>query len=562
MMSADMYFRIAPRKQAGKLYKYLQLVEAYREDGRSRQRVLYSFGNVEALRDEGQLARLIQSLERASGETPKPGLEALQTGRVLEYGGVRVAQALWEQFGLTKLLGKLLHGRRLQFDPVAAIATMVFNRLLAPKSELGISHWRDRLWWPDFAAAPLELQHFYRGLDALLEIKEPLEQELFARLKDLFNLEVDVVFYDLTSSYFEGQGPPIASYGYSRDKRPDRKQVLLALACERHGFPIAHEVLAGNTADVNTVKGMIAALQRRFDLRRVIFVADSGMVSKANLEALTEADYEYLVALRRNRVADAERHAPADLSEYEPGPHKVLFHVGEADESGARYVCCWSAGRAEEERQIRQARIDKGRQALDKLAAQVAEGRLKREQKILTRVTAKLRAARAGKYFNCDIADGRLEFALNEEQIAKEQRLEGRYFLLTNAEALSPSDAVEAYFTLQEVERAFREMKDFLQLRPIFHWTDDRVRAHIFVCVLAYLLERSLSHRLRQAGSALSPREALDWATRIHAVESTIGEHTIWTLSRPAPPASQVLGAVGVSKLPSAPEGFPPPPAD
>lgn len=553
-----MYFRIAPRKQGDRVYRYLQLVEAYREHGRSRQRVLYSFGNVETLRSDGQLARLVASLERATGEAPRPGIEALQTGRVLEYGGVRVALALWDQFGLTELLNGLLRDRRFKFDPVAAISTMVFNRLLAPKSELGIFQWRDRLWWPDFAAQPLELQHLYRGLDALAAVKEPVEEALFSRLKDLFNLEVDVVFYDLTSSYFEGDGPPLATYGYSRDKRPDRKQVILALACERHGFPIAHEVMTGSTADVNTVTGMIAALQERFDLRRVIFVSDSGMVSQANLQALTEAGYEYLVGMRRDRVADAEAHAPDDLSEYESGPHRVLTYTTEADTPGARYVCCFSEARAEEERQIRQARIDKGREALDKIAAQVAAGRLRREDKIVPRVTARLRGARASKYFVCDTGEGELQFALNEAQIAKERRLEGRYFLLTNAEALSPSDAVEGYFTLQEVERAFREMKDFLRVRPIFHWTDERVRAHIFVCVLAYLLERSLSYQLREAGLKMSPKTALDWASRIHAVENTIGTHAIWTVSQPAPAAHRVFEALGVTKLPTTLEGFEP----
>lgn len=553
-----MYFRIAPRKQGGKVYKYLQLVEAYREDGRSRQRVLYSFGNVETLRNDGQLARLIASLERATGGTPRPGIDALQTGRVLEYGGVRVALALWDQFGLTGLLTSLLGRRRFQFNPIAAIATMVFNRLLAPKSELGIFQWRDRLWWPDFAAIPLELQHLYRSLDALGGVKEPVEEALFGRLKDLFNLEIDVVFYDLTSSYFEGQGPPLATYGYSRDKRPDRKQVILALACERHGFPIAHEVMAGNTADVSTVTGMIAALQERFHLRRVIFVSDSGMVSQANLQALSEAGYKYLVGMRRHRVAEAEAHAPADLSEYESGPHRVLTYTTEADEPGARYVCCFSQARAEEERQIRQARIDKGREVLDKIAAQVAAGRLKREDKIVQRVTGQLHQARASKYFVCDTGEGKLQFALNDAQIGKERRLEGRYFLLTNADALSPSDAVEGYFTLQEVERAFREMKDFLRVRPIFHWTDERVRAHIFVCVLAYLLERSLSHQLRQAKLETSPKTALDWASRVHAVENTIGAHTVWTLSQPPPAAHRLFEALGVPKLPTTLEGFEP----
>jgi len=557
-----MYFRLAPRKHGAVTYTYLQLVEAFREDGKNRQRVLYSLGNVEELRADGQLSRLVDSLQRAAGgdsAVREPGLSALQTGRVLEYGGLRLAQALWEQFGLTDLLRQHLAGRRFGFDVVSAVATIVFNRLLAPKSELGIFAWRDRNWWPDFAAAPLELARLYRALDALIQIKQPLEEALFRRLQHLFNLQVDVVFYDLTSSYFEGDGPPLARYGYSRDKRSDRKQVLLALACEEHGFPIAHEVLAGNRADATTVQEMVAALKERFALRRVIFVSDSGMVSAANLQALDEAGYDYLVAVRRRNVREAEAHAPADLASYEQGPHKVRVFVSEAEAPGARYVCCWSPARAEEERQIRDARLAKGREALQKLADQVAAGRLKCATKIAARAATALQRTQARNYYRTEAAQARFEFTLNDDQLAKEQRLEGRYFLLTNAGSLTPEQAVEAYFTLQEVERAFREMKDFLKLRPIHHWTDRRVQAHIFACVLAYLLERSLSHQLRAAGVELSARKALDFASRIHAVENTIGDRELWTLSRPTPQAQQVFKAVGVEQLPRVLADYQPP---
>jgi hypothetical protein len=543
-----MFFRIASRRYRDRTYEYLQLVESYREGGQNKQRVLHTLGNVETLRQDGQLRRLLESLERATGQRREADLSDLTTGRVLEYGAVRVAEALWEQFGMTDLLQRLLRGRRFGFDAVAALATMVFNRLIAPKSELATFDWRDGLWWPDFAAAPLELHHLYAALDALMDIKEPLEEALFGRLKDLFNLQVDVVFYDLTSSYFEGQGPPMASRGYSRDRRPDRPQVILALACERHGFPIAHEVFAGHRLDVTTLPEMIAALQGRFALRHVLFVADSGIVSHANLAALTRAGHEYLVGVRKRRLPDALAHAPEDLSRYQPGPHGVRIYASEAEEPGARYVCCWSESRAEEERQIRQARIDGGRAALQRVRGLVAAGRIKRTDKIAARVATGLR----------DISEGRLEFRVNEEAVAKERRLEGRYFLLTNAASLSPSEAVEAYFTLQEVERAFREMKDFLRLRPVYHRIDRRVRGHLFVCVLSYLLERSLSHQLRQAGSELSARGALDSVSRIHAVETRIAHQTIWTTSRPPPQAAEVFHAMGMTQLPPVLAGFQP----
>ncbi len=548
-----MYFRLAPRKHGETTYQYLQLVEAYREGGKNRQRVLHSFGNVAQLREDGQLARLVESLQRASGDPRQvvDGLQQLQTGRVLQYGGARLAEALWEQFDLTRLLARRLAERHLRFDVIGTLARIIFNRLLAPRSELGTFEWQERVWWPCFASTTPELRHLYDSLDALIEIKEPLEQDLFARLSHLFNLQVDVVFYDLTSTYFEGDGPEIARYGYSRDKRSDRKQVLLALACDVNGFPVAHEVVAGNRADASTVQAMVQALHQRFKLRRVIFVADSGMVSAANLAALSEAQYQYLVAVRRQHVPALEQHAPADLSLYEAGPHKVKVYCSPAECAGVCYVCCFSEARAQEERQIRQARMARGSAALEKLAERVAAGRLKRHDKILTRATVALREAKASKYFVCDVAEAHFSFAVNQEQLDKEERIEGRYFLRTNAAGLTAQDAVEAYFTLQEVERAFREMKDFLKLRPIYHWADRRVRAHIFACVLAYLLERSLSYQLRQAKLPCSARRAIDLVSQIHAVENQIGPKTLWTISRPQPEALQVLKAVGVDHLPT-----------
>jgi transposase len=274
-------------------------------------------------------------------------------------------------------------------------------------------------------------------------------------------------------------------------------------------------------------------------------------VSAANLQALDQAGYEYLVGLHRERVPDLAARAPQDLSAYRPAPHKVLVYESAGETPNLRYVCCYSPGRAEEERQVRQARIDRAQAGLTKLAAQVAAGRLKRQDKILPRVTAHLRDAHAAKYFQYEVDEGRFQFELNEARLAQEREREGRYFLLTNAPRFSPEEAVEAYFTLQEVERAFREMKDFLKVRPIYHWTDERVRAHIFVCVLAYLLERSLSHQLRAARVELSPRAALDWVSRIHAAENVVGGQTIWTISRPAPPAYEVLKAVGIEALPA-----------
>jgi len=186
----------------------------------------------------------------------------------------------------------------------------------------------------------------------------------------------------------------------------------------------------------------------------------------------------------------------------------------------------------------------------------VAAGRLKDAKKIAAKAATRLLSTTARKYFAYEVGEGQFDFRLRDEVVQAEERIEGRYFLLTNAAQLTATDAVDAFFTLQEVERAFREMKDFLRLRPIYHRVDRRVKAHILVCVLAYLLERSFSHQLRNAQLDVSPREGLDWATRVHATELIVGDQRVWTVSRPPAQAQQVFKAVGIHQLPARLDGY------
>jgi hypothetical protein len=543
-----MFFRVATIHQGARTYRYLQLCDAVRVNGRPRDRVLYSFGNLDRLAP-ATLAALSDTLARLAGREPAQP-PTLSTERVWEYGAVAMALHLWDVFGLTERLRRLWAGHLRRFDPIPYLQLMVANRLVDPRSKLAVWAWAERVGVPA-ATEATELHCYYRALDALVAVKRPLEEELWLASRDLFNLELDLVFYDLTSTYFEGVGPGNAAYGYSRDHRPDLRQVVLALACDQHGFPIAHEVLAGNRADATTVREIVDSLRQRFTIRRCVFVADSGMVSQANLAALDEAGYGYVVAVKRQHLPGMAELLAQPLEAYTPTGHGLRILVGDADAQGRRLVCCHSAVRAEEQRQIREARVGRAQAALARLRKTVAAGHLKAQDKIIARAAQHLAAAKASRYFSYTAAPGSFDFRPRQDLLDRLRADDGKYFLLANAPQLGPSEIVDAYYTLQEVERAFRELKDFLKLRPVYHWAERRVRAHIFVCVLAYLLEKALATRLSQAGLELSARQALDQLSTLHLIENRLGEATVRTISRPSPMVQAILKAAGMPLPPT-----------
>jgi transposase len=542
------FLRVATKKTSNNTYRYLQLCDCVRINGVPRDRILFNFGNLDRL-SPSTLSSLADKFGALAGDG-RVRASTLSTERVWEYGTAAVALHLWDEFKLSERLERLWASRRRSFDPVPYLQMVVANRLIDPRSKLGVFQWVERVALPE-AEKACSLHQYYRSLDDLLQVKEPLEEELWGASRDLFNLEVDLVFYDITSTYFEGQGPESAAYGYSRDKRSDLKQVVVALACDRKGFPIAHEVLPGNKVDVTTVVPMLETLGKRFAIRRCVFVGDSGMVSEENLKALDEAGYGYVVAVKRKKLSGMEKMGEAPLSAYEETGHGLRVLLGEVDGELRRLGCCYSEERAKGQRSIREARVGRGRQGLAKLKEMVDKGYLKAADKIIARAAEHLVKTKAKRYLEYSAKEGEFVFRVKEEVIVEEERMDGKYFLLVKAKEMKTRDIVDAYYTLQEVERAFRDMKDFLKLRPIYHWKERRVKAHIFACVLAYLLEKALEERLERAKVAVSARKALDLLSTIHLVENRLGETTIRSISRPSPMAQSILKAVGMPPLPS-----------
>jgi transposase len=415
------------------------------------------------------------------------------------------------------------------------------------------------------------LAAWYGTLDRLAAAKERLEVALYHRLRDLFSLQPELVLYDITSTYFEGQGPDgFARHGYSRDGKKHNVQVVVGLVMVQ-GWPIAHYVWEGNRLDVTTVREMLQEVQKRFAFGRIILVGDRGMVSVANLKALREDDLQhgYLVGLKRrqnphldtwlqalqeDRWSDCPMGINAREKKSNP-PRTRVQEVPSGDPDQRVFVIDSDERRAYEQGKREQA-LTRTRAKLQGVQQQVARGKLLEPAKIGAAAERALRAHHGYRYFAWKLEDGAFTFFDHPINLEREKRLEGKYIIATSEKDWGPADAVATYKQLLVVETGFRDLKDVLGLRPIYHQIEPRVRAHIFVAALALLLKTLLERRLQESQVNLSARDALQAVATVRHVTFRLNGHERSGVSSASSRARAVLEALGITQLrpPSPPE--------
>jgi transposase len=405
-----------------------------------------------------------------------------------------------------------------------------------------------------------QLDSWYRTLDQLAKRKEAIERELFLRLRTLFALKVDLVLYDLTSTYFEGQGPPMAAHGYSRDGKPRNRQVLVGVVMI-DDWPISHHVFKGNWRDSKTVRQVLDDLQERFGLRRVVFVGDRGMVTADNLDLLRSREQGYVVGLNRRRRADVFGYieaangpwidCPAGITAREKAaPPKTRVQEVAGKQPGLRVFVVQSEEREGYERAQRLKAMERVRSALEALERRVAGGKLKAPDKVGAAAARILTRNHGHRYYGWELKDGRFRFFEHPVNLKREQAQEGKYLIQTEEQNLTAVEAVSIYKELSEVERTFANLKDVIEMRPIYHQTDRRVQAHIFVAALAFLLHRAIEKKLKAAGLDLSATEALQTLRSVRIVEFQLSkDRTSRSVTRGTARAAAVLSALGITAL-------------
>jgi transposase len=520
-----MFLRRYVRTKSGKKHTYFALVESVRTEAGPRQQVVAHLGELNADQErrwqrtvvfhnrQGDAQQLRLFPDDDNVPLPDdPDVVRVRVGDVgwsnpRDFGNVFLARWLWNLLDLDAIINRHVPQGKETIRPADVVAIEVINRLCAPCSEFALAeHWyastalEDLLGVPDDA---ITKDRLYRTLDQLLKGQVAIENDLKDRLQGLFKLEYDLLLYDLTSSYFEGlaEENDLAKRGYSRDRRSDCKQIVLALVVTREGFPLAHYTMVGNTKDVDTVKKVVEEVENRFGKSQRVWVMDRGMISKKTLAFLNKPGRRYLLATRRHEL---KRFAKA-LGE--PGWQIMPEHPGVVVKTvqcrGVHYLLARSNERKKKERAIRRRQRRPLAAALRKLQKRIATGRLKNRDKILEAIgRLKGRFTKGTPFVSVTVGNKPTSLTIewNVVKFKEALRRDGAYLLRSNQGGWTAEQFWETYMQLATVERAFRVLKSELLLRPIWHHYSGRTQAHVFVCVLAYALWKTLDHLAKQAG--------------------------------------------------------------
>jgi transposase len=496
---------------------YLQVVENYRDNGAPRQRVLWTIGRLDILQQRGQLDTLLSSGMRFSEKLAV--VTACRKDRdrtksqTVKIGPALVMEKLWKDLGIAEVLESAVIGRRYEFSVERAVFLTVLHRLFVSGSDRAAEKWKHG--YRINGAEDLELQHLYRAMAWLGEelpadeqrdatpfsprcTKDAIEEKLFGRRKDLFS-ELDLVFFDTTSIYFEGEGgETIGRHGKSKDHRPDLKQMVVGVVLDNTGNPICSELWPGNTTDVQTLVPVVDRLKKRFRIGNVCIVADRGMISNKAVGTIESEQYgwKYILGARMRRVNEVKNDVlgrpgryqevhPERIQAKDPSPLKVK----EVELEGRRYVVCLNEEEARKDRADREA-----------IVASLEE-KLKQGDKSLVGNKGYRRYLKTGAHFEID-----------RGKVKEDARYDGKWVLRTNTD-LGAEQVALKYKQLWMVEQIFRSMKSLLETRPIWHKCDETIRGHVFCSFLALILRKELQDRLEAKGWS-----DVEWADLIHDV--------------------------------------------
>lgn len=539
-----MYLRHTTRVKDGKAHTYWRLVRSVRVGRKVVQQTVAQLGELDA---EGRaqaraLARTITGgREQADLFAPIPAeappipvrLDRVRLERSRLFGDVWLGWTLWRALHLDTLLERLLPIGREEVPWATMALVLVLARLCEPSSELHIAEdWYRRTALDDVLALPAPLvndDRCYRALDRLLPHKTALEQHLVQRLGELFALDYELLLYDVTSTYFEGAAArnPLAQRGHSRDHRPDCKQVCLALVVTREGMPLGYELFAGNKTDVTTVKEIVGTMETRYGQAQRIWVMDRGMTSAANLTWLRQTERRYVVGTPKSELRKWAAQI-ADAQDWQTVREGVEAKRCAGPDGVETFVLIRSVERREKERAMHQRFAQRIEAGLTTLTHRLAHARRPLERGPIERQLGRLLARNpraASRYLIEIVADAsvpsglRLAWRARSEWDDWARHSEGCYLLRSNIADWSPEDLWRTYIQLTDAEAAFRIQKSELVIRPIWHQREDRVKAHILVCFLAYVLWKTLEQWQHRAGLGRSPRTILEELGRIQSTD-------------------------------------------
>jgi transposase len=550
-----MFLKRLERRKSGKKHTYWALVESIRTGKGSRHRVVAYLGTLKKSERNGwaALGRRLDKKDRPHPSLfdplsyPEPEddvelvrIKGIRLERPRDFGDVWLALGLWRMLGLDGLLARIMPSGREEVPWAVTAAILTMARFCEPSSELHIEDtWYRRTSLEDLLGVAVDQVHtdrLYAGLDQLLPHKEQIEKHLKERLGDLFDLKYDLLLYDITSTYFEGQclGNPMAQRGYSRDSRPDCMQVCIGLVVTTDGIPLGYEVFDGNRSDSTTVEAIVAAMESKYGRANRVWVMDRGMVSEANLKFLRGRGASYIVGTPKAMLRQFERYlTDKDWHEVQAGVEVKLVAGPDGEET---FILARSRDRREKERAMHQRFLDRMEAGLKRLQATAESGRL-RDAGVAHERLGRLRERywRSAGAFDVRVIPipeptGKARLSITWSRNGRwgdwAEISEGCYLLRTNLTETNPGRLWTWYIQLTEAEWAFRIHKDELEIRPIWHQKAERVQAHILVCFLAYVLWKALAQWMRAAGLGDAPRTLVEEFAKIKSGDVVLPTRT------------------------------------
>ena len=541
---------------------YYKIVHNYWVEGKCDQKLIMNLGRIS---DEmaDRIRDWLKGYPIKTDEYVTTPLKAIKVKRQLNHGVEYIAKSIWDEFGLTELIDNTSKTRSdIEIEPGALAMIMAVNRCADPESKLGIVE----EYYPKtslqllcgISPEDLYVNRLCRAMDHLDKNSTGIEQKLWGKTKRKFKQSADAILYDMTSSYFESANVDekkkekcaLRNHGHSREHRRDKKQVNWGLVITKDGFPITHEVYTGNTPDKNTPAIISKKLKKKFGAKECIFVGDRGMMTAKNVEAVEKDDFLYVFAEDMRNVKDIvlpeiekipedvwKSRYPIDddtkkkygITEIDKDTFCIEVKIKvekkedgeiaeEEDKKEVRYIICHGREKAEDDREFRESQIDKGNEIIEAVRKSVKAGRLKDHDKVLKRIVRNLTKKKLKDYFDWNIPQtpvSDFKYWVKDEKIKELEKLDGKWVIRTNIKEghtledapMMIDDLVNLYKTLQIVERAFRTIKSFLKVRPINHHLDTRIRAHIFIAVLSYLIEKTIEHKLKLAGANMTAQK-------------------------------------------------------
>ena len=524
--------------------QYYHLVEAYRENGKVRQRTLMSLGR----KGEDRMDEVITALGKHKDVLTLIDLaKNVSITNTFILGPLLVLERLFEKSGINRVLAELTKEHpKLGFDLKKLVFTMVASRFVHPGSKLKIfEHWQN-CFFPEMLFGDIQLHQFYRAISILAKHKEEIETSLFWNDRDLLSEEVDVVLYDLTTLRFEStHAEGLRQFGYSKERRSDCTQVVLGLLVKPDGTPLGFEVYPGNTFEGKTVPDIVKKMRDKFHVRRFIFVGDRGLFSRKNLESMRESEKEdngrFIVGMKLGVFKDRHDEFYDRLRYTNINPELAFY---ETEHEGDRCIITWSKVRAERDVKAREDILNKIRKKLAKKKITAKE--------FVTNTTY--------QRYVVGLNDNK-NFTLNDKAIAEDTKKDGFFGVITNVRDMSAKDIVIHYKSLWIIEDAFGEIKGNLKARPVFHWSDQNIIGHLTMCFLAYLCEALMTKALREKNIMLDssaikkeiikPRpltvvEAMRELQEVRAIPVDIKSTTMWVRTDINGNASKLFSAIGL----------------